>query len=227
MERRSVETDNFPEPDRPIRIGGTILGAQRHICAFFKSHEDQYRVLLPFIEDGFKGGEKAVHIVNPLRRNEHLRRLRSAGIDIAGAQQNGQLDLLDWTDVHLQGGFFDQNRTRAIIQEIRGCAREQGFERIRFVTHMEWAIEHHADIDCLLEYEARANLVPSDDPVVCVYQLPNFGGDVVVDIMRTHPIIIIGGILQENPFFVSPNEFLRERRGPDPATSSLKDRRPA
>jgi len=81
-------------------------------------------------------------------------------------------------------------------------------------------------VDGLLQYEASANLVPSDDPVVCVYQLANFGGDVVVDIMRTHPMIIIGGILQENPFFVPPNEFLRER-GPDPAGSSLEDRGPA
>jgi len=33
-----------------------------------------------------------------------------------------------------------------------------------------------------------------------------------VDIMRTHPMIIIGGILQENPFFVPPDQFLRELR---------------
>jgi hypothetical protein len=30
--------------------------------------------------------------------------------------------------------------------------------------------------------------------------------------MRTHPMVIIGGILHENPFFVPPNEFLRELR---------------
>jgi hypothetical protein len=30
--------------------------------------------------------------------------------------------------------------------------------------------------------------------------------------MRTHPMIIIGGVLQENPFFVPPDEFLRELR---------------
>ncbi len=33
-----------------------------------------------------------------------------------------------------------------------------------------------------------------------------------MDIMRTHPMIIIGGILQENPFFVPPDEFLRKLR---------------
>jgi len=30
--------------------------------------------------------------------------------------------------------------------------------------------------------------------------------------MRTHPMIVIGGMLQENPFFVPPDEFLRELR---------------
>ncbi len=227
LEHTSHTTDDSRETDQPIRIGGTILGAHRHICAFFKSHDDQYRVLLPFIKEGLNSGEKAVHIVNPARRDEHVRQLGSAGIDVAAVQENGQLDLLDWADAHLRGGHFDQNSTRSLMKEIRRRGKEQGFQRIRFVTHMEWALEDRPGVDALLEYEASANLVPSEDPVICAYELTNFGGDVIVDIMRTHPMIIIGGILQENPFFVPPNEFLRElraRRGSDQATSSLEDR---
>ena len=34
-----------------------------------------------------------------------------------------------------------------------------------------------------------------------------------MDILRTHPMVIVGGTLQENPFFVSPDEFLHELRG--------------
>lgn len=33
-----------------------------------------------------------------------------------------------------------------------------------------------------------------------------------MDIMRTHPMVVIGGLLQANPFFVEPDEFLRELR---------------
>ena len=36
--------------------------------------------------------------------------------------------------------------------------------------------------------------------------------DLVMDVLRTHPAVIIGGILQHNPFFVPPDEFLRELR---------------
>ena len=72
-------------------------------------------------------------------------------------------------------------------------------------------------VDDLLEYEARANGIwlrqdGPVNPVICTYDLTKFGGEVVVDVMRTHPMIIIGGILQANPFFMPPDEFLRELR---------------
>ena len=35
-----------------------------------------------------------------------------------------------------------------------------------------------------------------------------------MDILRTHPMAVIAGVLQENPFFVPPDEFLRELRAP-------------
>jgi hypothetical protein len=64
-----------------------------------------------------------------------------AGIDVAAAQQDGQLELREWAQAHLQGGFFDQDKTLALIDEIRRQAKEQGFPHIRFVTHMEWVLE--------------------------------------------------------------------------------------
>ncbi|MFL6336140.1 MAG: hypothetical protein ACJ754_22770 [Pyrinomonadaceae bacterium] len=48
--------------------------------------------------------------------------------------------------------------------------------------------------------------------VICVYDLAKFGGETVIDIMRTHPLVVIGGSLHQNPFFVPPEEFLSELR---------------
>jgi hypothetical protein len=39
-----------------------------------------------------------------------------------------------------------------------------------------------------------------------------FGGDAVIDIMRTHPMVIVGGMLQQKPFYVPPEQFLPEFR---------------
>ena len=73
----------------PISLAGSQLGEIRHVCAFFNSDEEEYRVLLPFIKDGLKSGDKAVHVLNPEQRQDHLQRLTAAGIDPAAAQQAG------------------------------------------------------------------------------------------------------------------------------------------
>jgi hypothetical protein len=50
------------------------------------------------------------------------------------------------------------------------------------------------------------------DPVICNYDLSKFSASFVMDIMRIHPVVIIGSILRENPFFVPPDQFLLELR---------------
>jgi hypothetical protein len=79
---------------------------------------------------------------------------------------------------------------------------------------MEWSLLDRPGVEDLLEYETRLNyVIPKyEDPVICTYDLSKFGASVVMDALRTHPAVIIGGLLQENPFFVPPDEFLLELR---------------
>ena len=79
---------------------------------------------------------------------------------------------------------------------------------------MEWALLDKPGVNDLLEYETRLNYVlpKYEDPVICSYDLSRFGAGVAVDILRTHPVVIVGGVLQENPFFIPPDQFLLELR---------------
>jgi MEDS: MEthanogen/methylotroph, DcmR Sensory domain len=210
------------ESARRICLAGSALGDRCHVCAFFKSRDEEYRVLLPFVREGRERGEKIVHTIDPERRGEHLQRLAAGGIDVATLLQDGRFELRTWSDTHLLDGYFDQYRTLKLFEGVVKNAKQQGFPLTRFVTHMEWALKNEKQITDLLEYEARANEVWERqegpiNPVICTYDLTKFTGDVVVDVMRTHPMIIVGGILQENPFYVPPKKFLqelRERLGP-------------
>ena len=114
-------------------------------------------MLLPFIKDGLDGGEKAVHTVDPHRRDDQLQRLATAGVDVTMTCQRGQFELRTWTDTHLRDGQFDQYKTLALFEGVVKDAKLEGFPLIRFVTHMEWALENMPGVNDLLEYEARAN----------------------------------------------------------------------
>lgn len=198
----------------PISLAGSWLGDVRHVCAFFNSDEEEYRVLLPFIWEGFKNGEKAVHVVNPDQREDHLRRLVSAGINTASATQSGQLDLRSNTETYLCNGSFDQDRMLATFESLASGNSSGPFPLSRIVCRMDWVTNDRSFVDEVVEFESRVNDVWTrhEDAIVCTYHLGKFGGEAVIDIMRTHPMVIIGGILQRNPFFVPPQEFLQEYR---------------
>ena len=197
-----------------VEFAGGNLGGHRHICAFFNSADEEHRVLRSFFKDGFDRGDKAFHLVDPELREEHLRRLAEAGINLQKAMVTGQLEVRRWQDAYLRGDHFDQDAMLALIEEVFQSAAAAGYPITRLLAHMEWALLDKPGLDNLVEYETRLNyLLPKyDDPVVCTYDLSKFPASLVMDIMRTHPVVIIGGILQENPFFVPPDQFLLELR---------------
>jgi hypothetical protein len=68
--------------------------------------------------------------------------------------------------------------------------------------------------DELIEYESELNrFVPHYPQVVfCLYDLDHFSGQQLIDVMRTHPKIVMGGTILENLYYVEPDEFLASRR---------------
>jgi hypothetical protein len=197
---------------QPIPFAGAELTRARHVCAFFNSEDEEYRVLLPFIRDGFDCGHKAIHVLSLDRRARHVDHLAAVGIDTAAAQDSGQLELRDSAETYLSDGRFDQDRMLQVFQGIAGGSADGRYPLSRIVCQMEWANGHPSCIHDLIEFEARVNDVwcQHEDAVICVYDLAKMSGDTVMDVIRTHPMIIVGGILQQNPFFVPPKEFLQE-----------------
>jgi hypothetical protein len=193
---------------------GSVLGPHRHICAFFNSIDEQHRVLRPFITDGFADGDKAFHYVDPQRREEHLSWLAEAGINVPEAMGTGQLEVQPWQDATLRGGRFELETWLSTFEEVLQSGPAAGYGQTRFFGHMEWALTDLPGTENLMEYETRVNyVIPKyEDTVICTYDLTKFGASAVMDALRTHPVVIIGGLLQENPFYVSPDQLLSEIR---------------
>ena len=197
-----------------ISLAGSRLGDTRHVCAFFNSDDEEYRVLLPFIKDGFERGEKAIHVVNPGQRHDHLQRLATAGVDTAAAEKRGQFELRTNADTYLRDGRFDPERMLAVFDQLASGNATHGFPLSRIVCRMDWVAEGRPAVDDVIEFESRVNDIwrLHHDAVICTYHLHQFSGDAVIDIMRTHPMVIIGGILHRNPFLVPPEQFVPEFR---------------
>jgi hypothetical protein len=209
-----------------VELAGVTLGQNPHICAFFNDVDEQYRVLSSFIKDGLDRGDRAFHLVDPKLQEDHLRRLGEAGVDVQQAIGTGQLEVRPWEDGPLQGDRFDQDVWLASFEQVLQAGPAAGYAQTRFLAQMEWALVDLPGANDLMEFESRVNLVTVkyEDAVICAYDLSRFGGRVVVDALRTHPVVLMGGLLLENPFFVPPDQFLLEIRDRRPVQKATRPR---
>jgi hypothetical protein len=198
-----------------VQLAGSTVQRSCHACAFFHTGDEEYQVLGPFVKDGLDTGDKNFQIVDKGHLEERFSRLKESGVDAAAAERSGQLEVRPWENAYLRSGRFDQQAMLALIEEVLDAGKRQGFGLTRLWANMEWALEDLPAVHDIVEYETRLNyILPKyDDVVVCSYDLTKFSAAIVMDILRTHPQAIVGGILRENPYYVSPSEFLREVRG--------------
>ena len=199
---------------REASLAGTTLDPYYHVCAFFGSRDDEYRVLAPFYKETLAWGEKLLHVIDPRLRADHQVRLEEHGIDAHACQRTNQLQVYTWTDTYLRDGVFDQEKMLVAVQSVIDGARREGFPRTRIMGNMNWALEDHPGSEQLIEYEVRVNEVLSREkqPAVCVYDLNRLSGAMMLDILRAHPLTLVNGVVHRNPFFTPADQMLRELR---------------
>src|SRR3981081_4617242 len=94
---------------KSVRLFCENLEEGMHICTFFRSSEERYRVLMPFIREGMEQGDRAFHIVNLSLRRRPTQHIPESGIDSARAEVAVQLEIIGWDEGPLRGGSFDQS----------------------------------------------------------------------------------------------------------------------
>jgi hypothetical protein len=197
---------------KSVCLFGEHLDEGTHICTFFRSSDEKYRVLMPFIREGMEQGDRAFHIVDPALRRDHAQRIAETGIDTAQAEAEGQLEIIGWDEAYVRDGSFNRSAMLSLLPTFLNKGRTQGFLTTRFIADVGWVLNTPGALDQLLEYECRVNLVlpKAADIVICSYDLDKVDAAMVIAAMRTHPIVLIGGIVQRNPFYVPPDELLKE-----------------
>lgn len=194
----------------PATFAGGVLDRYRHVCAFVNGHDVDDRVLDAFVRQGVDEGDRLLYLVDAAEAAAPVNRLRHLGFDAAALLEQHRCDVRTWTDTYLRGGRFDQS---AMLDLLDRMLIAQPSPRIRMLADMGWAAGRDDAADQLIEFEARANFIHArhEHVVICSYDTSQFDGTFILDILRTHPLVYLGGMLQENPFFVAPSQFLAER----------------
>jgi AcrR family transcriptional regulator len=186
------------QPDRFFRLADTEIQGGGHVCGLFDGPDDLYRQLLPFVTEGIGRGDRAVHIVDPAKRREHLDRLAAAGVDVREALERRQLEVREWAEIYLLDGPSEPERTVRLLKALLDAGRPLGYPATRGIGFMEWALEAASGVETITTSEALLNVAlrDSSDAVICAYDVRRHRPAVIADISVIHPYALVEGRLR-------------------------------
>jgi PAS domain S-box-containing protein len=189
------------------------LHAGDHLCCIYETEEEHRKALAPFLRRGLEHGEKVLYAADDSAAEVILNYLRDDGVDVAPYLASGQLDILTRGGAYyIRGDVFDPDAMIALLREETEQALIEGYEALRVTGEMSWALRGLPGYEPLIEYEARLNsfFPGSKCLAICQYDRRLFEPGMLLDVLRTHPIALIGAEVYRNFYHVPPSEFLDE-----------------
>ncbi|HEY0810604.1 MAG TPA: MEDS domain-containing protein [Longimicrobiales bacterium] len=193
-----------------VRLCGKEVPHPGHVCAFFESPQHKYETFLPYLRDAIDAGDEFLNIVDGATRADHIAWLNAADVPVASAMASEQLQILTSEETYLQPGVSNLDHLLDMLrQKLETVEREHGC--LRTFGEMTWLGRIDLPVKRVFEYEARVNqFFPNHScTLVCSYDLASTPPSLMTEILATHPVAIIKGRLRPNPYFVSPEDYLR------------------
>ena len=189
-----------------------------HLCCIYETEAEHTALIKPFVREGLERGERVIYVVDTHDAATILGALRDDGIAVDPCLETGRLQILP-SDIYLDKGVFDPDSMIALLRTETRRALALGYSALRVTGEMTWVLRGAPGSERIIEYEAKLNefFPGSRCLAICQYDRRRFDPAVLLDVLRTHPIAVIGTEIYRNFYYIPPAEFL----GGDGAAAKL------
>jgi signal transduction histidine kinase len=201
---------NLASEKTPLIESLEQLGPHDHFCSIYENPEEHYAVAIPFMRMGLDRGEKCIYIADDGTVGDVREAMKSAGINIDRATESNALVLATKEQAYLKRGSFDPDWMFSFWKEATDSAMSEGFSALRVTGETEWVVRGGRGLERWMEYESRLTHALSENncSALCQYNRHCFPPQVILDVIRTHPVVIYRGTICRNLYYVPADEFL-------------------
>jgi signal transduction histidine kinase len=194
----------------PLLASLEQLGPHDHFCSIYESPEEHYAVAIPFMQMGLDRGEKCIYIADDGTMEDVRQRMQSEGIDVERATESNALVVAGKEQAYLKHGSFDPDWMFTFWKEATDSAMSEGFSALRVTGETEWVVRGGRGLERWMEYESKLTHALSENncSALCQYNRRHFPADIILDVIRTHPVVVYRGTVCRNLYYVPPDEFL-------------------
>ncbi|MFC7231489.1 MEDS domain-containing protein [Saliphagus sp. GCM10025308] len=190
-----------------------------HIALFYRSREERFATVAPFIRQGIERGERVMYVIDDLPKSAILAELRGGDVDVDAALESGQLTFHSLEETYLRSGRFDPDDMLEVYADAIEEAKEE-YPALRVTANTNFILDEYATLEDFMAYESRVNdLFRGEDCIaLCHYDCERIPPETLVDVIRTHPHLVYEDTVCHNFYYTPPEEFFE----PDEPTRDVE-----
>jgi MEDS: MEthanogen/methylotroph, DcmR Sensory domain len=185
-----------------------------HICALYFGRAERDRIVMPYLSGGLRDGDKCLCYVDDIDLTGAVAEL-GTDLDLRGVLATRQLEVHRSAQVYGDGERFSAiDMIQHLAAAVDAATGGEGYQNARVVGDMTWALTAAPGVEELVEYESEINQYSAKYPqiLLCLYDLEQLFGTELVYLLRTHPKLLLGGgMVLDNPHFLTPDEMRASR----------------
>lgn len=202
--------EKIPRPSDRFRTTLRELSLHEHICLLYRDQEEGLLSACEFVQHGLEQGDQCVYVADDNTSEEVTAMLSMRGVDTERAISSGQLIIVTKQESYLKEGSFDPDTTINFFAAAADDALKANYRGVRGAAEMTWQLGGDPGTERLLEYESKMNdqLFPKHSVLgMCQFNVRRFSPEMLKEILFTHPVVVVGGLVCQNLYYTPPGEY--------------------
>ncbi len=182
-----------------------------HACLLYDDEAERQQMIAEFIKEGVEAGERVGYFTDAMTPEQGRTMFTQMGV-MGGSVHHDAFHFIDTNQICRGYGSFEPNEFIDRLYAFCSSATKRGYLGARICGEMSWSLKSVDGRNRLINYEAEVSNVIESSPAsaICQYDFRLFGTKMIADVIRVHPVIIINGMIIQNPFYVDPDEFVEQ-----------------
>jgi len=182
-----------------------------HVSCIYGKPEERDEVLLRFLWSGMESGGNVLYVGEPSVVESLRARMNGGDVHVRRPSSGGRVKVVPAVDVRPRGGAFDPDRLIALVNDEAELAASEGRSALWVSWDMGELFECPGDSGCVLECESILDSFSRNRKcsILCLYDRLRFEPDILAAVVMSHPSVLLGTEVCDNPHFIPPRELSR------------------
>lgn len=196
-----------------LGFGGYTCNWGMHICGLYETEAERDEILMGFLHEGDVSNDLLIYFPSERTEENFREEYGNRYPECWDHLHNRDLFSINSAkEFYYPDGVFSPERMLKGHKEYYALSQKNGKRNVRGTAEMVWSLQAIPGIEHLMAYESMLNFFIPGKPwiSICLYNVTKFSGSIIVNVLRTHPFTISGGVITQNPYYQNPDDYLKK-----------------